>query len=810
MSFSSQSFKIEGVVSYTNESISYLNLGKGITGRLHKINSTKKIEIGEKIECYIIGIQVKGEIIKEKGKEIEGRIEIVELSMKEEGNMEEKIQEGEEIEGIISREMKDGYIISFNSILKGKLNYIEIGDNIEEININKKEYNVGDKIKVKGYYSKENIYLIKDKKEEIKEGEIIVGEVIGNNTKELKIKVLIKGNRIGYIHYCDISNVFNPFPRDYLQNGKYINMYVLSNKPEILCSMRKEYLKEAYDEIFPPLIGGVQTRIVTKDTIKEGEILTGYIIKSSEEEGVDVMVSRDVTIHVAPGELLDNTSYHGKDFSRIFCIQRLVKVSIIDKEGLEGTLKQSVIYPGIIKYFKDIKENIVTKCVIVNITSEGLFLRFFNSNIRGLCHCSKIEDKKLTKKEMEKRFKIKDVIMAKVVHIDKKKHRVNFSIKPEDVGEVEMKDEEETIAIDPWKLALKRKEQKRRNEEKDIAIKEEMKDEEFKEGVEDEANIEWDDPTKEEEKHENTTMEEEEEIEEGKDNNKEEGSMEEDKEEENMEEEDKEEESEEIVLDLDECQKGVEKDPDNSIEWIKLMQCFIQRKEIDEARKVGKTGIESINFRKLEEKLNIWKALMQLEANHGDEKSLKKVYNEALEVCDRKKIMLHMIHIYKEKKEVEEEEKIFRTLFKKVKGSCKVYKKYCNFLMRNNREEEIKNTLSKAKTTLDKKKMISLEIHIARLEYKYGSVDKGRSMFEDILTNNPKRHDVWNIYIDMEKEVGDVGVIRRIFERIVKQKLSTKTMKTFLTKYLEFERKYGDESRQEHVRDIAKSFVSTK
>ncbi|EKE42318.1 S1 RNA binding domain containing protein, partial [Entamoeba nuttalli P19] len=517
--------KIEGVVSYTNESISYLNLGKGITGRLHKINSTKKIEIGEKIECYIIGIQVKGEIIKEKGKEIEGRIEIVELSMKEEGNMEEKIKEGEEIEGIISREMKDGYIISFNSILKGKLNYIEIGDNIEEININKKEYNVGDKIKVKGYYSKENIYLIKDKKEEIKEGEIIVGEVIGNNTKELKIKVLIKGNRIGYIHYCDISNVFNPFPRDYLQNGKYINMYVLSNKPEISCSMRKEYLKEAYDEIFPPLIGGVQTRIVTKDNIKEGEILTGYIIKSSEEEGVDVMVSRDVTIHVAPGELLDNTSYHGKDFSRIFCIQRLVKVSIIDKEGLEGTLKQSVIYPGIIKYFKDIKENIVTKCVIVNITSEGLFLRFFNSNIRGLCHCSKIEDKKLTKKEMEKRFKIKDVIMAKVVHIDKKKHRVNFSIKPEDVGEVEMKDEEETIAIDPWKLALKRKEQKRRNEEKDITIKEEMKDEEFKEGVEDEANIEWDDTTKEEEKekHENTTMEEEEEIEEGKDNNKEEG-----------------------------------------------------------------------------------------------------------------------------------------------------------------------------------------------------------------------------------------------------------------------------------------------
>ncbi|KAL7722621.1 Protein RRP5-like protein [Entamoeba marina] len=88
---------------------------------------------------------------------------------------------------------------------------------------------------------------------------------------------------------------------------------------------------------------------------------------------------------------------------------------------------------------------------------------------------------------------------------------------------------------------------------------------------------------------------------------------------------------------------------------------------------------------------------------------------------------------------------------------------------------------------------------MARLEYKYGGIDKGRAIF-----------DVWNVYIDMEQQVGDVNVIRRLFERIVKLKLSTKTMKTFLTKYLEFETNNGDEKRMDHVREIAKSFVDSK
>lgn len=40
------------------------------------------------------------------------------------------------------------------------------------------------------------------------------------------------------------------------------------------------------------------------------------------------------------------------------------------------------------------------------------------------------------------------------------------------------------------------------------------------------------------------------------------------------------------------------------------------------------------------------------------------------------------------------------------------------------------------------------------LEYKYGQPESGRTMFEGIVTNYPKRMDVWSIYMDMEIKYG--------------------------------------------------------
>lgn len=40
------------------------------------------------------------------------------------------------------------------------------------------------------------------------------------------------------------------------------------------------------------------------------------------------------------------------------------------------------------------------------------------------------------------------------------------------------------------------------------------------------------------------------------------------------------------------------------------------------------------------------------------------------------------------------------------------------------------------------------------LEYKSGQPESGRTMFEGIVTNYPKRMDIWSIYMDMEAKYG--------------------------------------------------------
>ena len=53
------------------------------------------------------------------------------------------------------------------------------------------------------------------------------------------------------------------------------------------------------------------------------------------------------------------------------------------------------------------------------------------------------------------------------------------------------------------------------------------------------------------------------------------------------------------------------------------------------------------------------------------------------------------------------------------------------------------------------------------LEFKNGAPESGRTMFEGIVSNYPKRMDIWAIYMDMEMKhgQGNVTQARHLFER---------------------------------------------
>ena len=50
-------------------------------------------------------------------------------------------------------------------------------------------------------------------------------------------------------------------------------------------------------------------------------------------------------------------------------------------------------------------------------------------------------------------------------------------------------------------------------------------------------------------------------------------------------------------------------------------------------------------------------------------------------------------------------------------------------------------------------------------EFKLGSAERGRAIFEDVLRNYPKRTDLWSVYLDQVRALSKNSVLRARFQR---------------------------------------------
>jgi rRNA biogenesis protein RRP5 len=66
--------------------------------------------------------------------------------------------------------------------------------------------------------------------------------------------------------------------------------------------------------------------------------------------------------------------------------------------------------------------------------------------------------------------------------------------------------------------------------------------------------------------------------------------------------------------------------------------------------------------------------------------------------------------------------------------------------------------LQRALQAVTKDQHVNLISKFGMLEFKSGNPEQGRTMFEGIVTNYPKRMDIWAIYMDMEAKYGGSNV----------------------------------------------------
>ncbi|KAL1543005.1 rRNA biogenesis protein rrp5 [Salvia divinorum] len=265
-----------------------------------------------------------------------------------------------------------------------------------------------------------------------------------------------------------------------------------------------------------------------------------------------------------------------------------------------------------------------------------------------------------------------------------------------------------------------------------------------------------------------------------------------------------------IPRSADEFEKLIRSSPNSSFVWIKYMAFMLSLADIERARSIAERALRTINIREESEKLNIWVAYFNLENEYGNppEEAVQKIFQRALLYCDPKKANLALLGMYERTEQHKLADDLLNKMSRKLKHSCKVWVRKIQSLVKRN-SDGVESVVERGLKSLPRHKHIKFITQTAILEFKCGVPDRGRSLFERMLREYPKRTDLWSVYLDQEIRVGDADLIRALFERAISLSLPPKKMKFLFNRYLQYEKSTGEEQRLESVKAKAMEYVAT-
>lgn len=117
--------------------------------------------------------------------------------------------------------------------------------------------------------------------------------------------------------------------------------------------------------------------------------------------------------------------------------------------------------------------------------------------------------------------------------------------------------------------------------------------------------------------------------------------------------------------------------------------------------------------------------------------------------------------------------------------------------------------LPRALQSLPKFTHLDLTSKFAQLEFRSrnGDAERGRTIFEGLLSTFQKRLDLLNVLLDLEMKHGEKEQVRRLFGRVTSSKLKSRKAKYFFKRWLEYEEKEGDAKSVENVKARATEYV---
>ncbi|KAJ9644935.1 rRNA biogenesis protein rrp5 [Knufia peltigerae] len=668
---------------------------------------------------------------------------------------------------------------------------------------------------------------------DISKGLILPGRV--TKVGDRNVLVQLSEHVVGAVELIDIADNYNDANTAKFQKNDVLRVCVLDvdvpNKKVRLSTRRSKVLSSSSPVNDPD--------ITSIDHLSVNDVVRGFICNITDK-GVFVTLGHGFTAFVRVSHLSDQYLKDWKDhFQRDQLVQG--KITLVDKVSghIQMSLKQSALDPNYKAplTFGDLHVGDIVTAKVVKVESFGVFIVVDNSeNVRGLCHRSEIAEQRI--EDATKLFSEGDAVKAKVLKLDPANRRVNFGMKASyfaDVAGVDAPsgdedDEEDGVKLDEVMDDVD-------NDDEDVEASEDD-DDELQidlEGSEDDEDAEADDS----------------ELEASDDETKAAGSKlkglsvggfdwtgtsglvagkagkrvaedsESDNEQASKSHKKKKKRAETVVdrtADLDtngpqssdDFERLLLAEPDSGDLWLQYMAFHLGLEEVDRAREIGERALRSIGLGpgSEEEKLKVWTALLNLEDARGDDESLDAIFKRALEYNDQQQIYSRVASILIQSGKYDRASEKFNEMLKKFKADLDVWVNYATFLFDVlNKPDEARDLLPRASKTLpsttkDKKEenraRFELTKSFALLEFKskHGLPERGRTLFEGLLAEYPKRLDLFNVILDQEEKLGDQEKVRETYERVLGVKLKPEQAKHFFKRWVKFEEKRGGGSRK--------------
>ncbi|KAF8222115.1 hypothetical protein L208DRAFT_1324246 [Tricholoma matsutake] len=649
-------------------------------------------------------------------------------------------------------------------------------------------------------------------------GQIVGGRVIRHTRHGALVK--ITAHITGTLHPTDASDDYeagHPFPAiDSVLKAAIIE--VDQAKKQLVLSTRRSKM---YPEEVKPI---TDREIRDLHDLVAGETVRGFI-KSVAEHGLFVTLGRNIDARVQIRELFDD---YVKDWKARFTTNQIVKGRILsvnpETKQVEMSFRTGVLKPSEALSAGDLQIGQKIDGVVKRIENYGLFIQIDGSKLSGLCHKSQLTDNTDADVALALRgFREGDHVKAAILNIEKKK--ISFSLKPSlfteedfDVHDDEATSpasESEALGVIDDTLEMS----EHGVEEDDVVKVDSESDDDDVMQVDLSSHGQFHGPSRSQDATTATPAipstipsltlsggfhwsgnepeqdqsvgsapsEDDESDTEGQPSKKKKRRR---KEIEHDLTADMQTKTPESNADFERVLLG---SPNSSYLWIQYMSFQLQLSEVGKAREIARRAIRTINFREEQERLNVWIALLNLENVYGTDETIETVFKEASRANDSKTVYLRLASIFSQTDKHEKAEEQYKRTAKKFGQSSKVWTLFGEYFLRRGDLEEARKLIPRSLQSLDKRKHLKTISRFAQLEYKSGEPERGKTIFEGIVDSHPKRWDLWSIYMDMEAGQRDIQSLRNLFDRVLALKMTSHKAKFFFKKWLELERKIGDE-----------------